>query len=138
MEKSVESLMMKDHNQIRKLLEDFLHHKSEENFSKFKWELERHFFVEENAIFQITDSMIGDEVSDTFELMKQHGEIMGLMNNLELNFANGGEIDASKLESVLKSHALFEDEVFYPKLDELLTPAQKEKIKVEIAEKMRG
>ena len=123
---SIKSLMDREH----KILGEFLEQadKSRENFNKFKWNLEKHFFVEEKAIFIMNRDMNGEEISDIFELMKEHGEIMKLMKDMEANLGNEEKIDISAIKENLIKHRDFEDVVFYPKLDEILSLEQKQEI----------
>ena len=72
--------------------------------------------------------MNGEEISDIFELMKEHGEIMKLMKDMEANLGNEEKIDISAIKENLIKHRDFEDVVFYPKLDEILSLEQKQEI----------
>jgi len=126
--------MLKDHAKIRNLLGEIEKTKSKKVFDKFKWNLERHFFIEENAIFRLADTITGQEISDIFELLKQHGEIMNLVEKLEINLSNNAICDFSELKKTLEAHSNFEDGVFYPKLDEILSSDQKQIIKEKITE----
>ena len=86
------------------------------------------FFVEEKAIFQISDKVIGEEVSEIFDLMKEHGEILEILRTIEGEIEEGEKPNITKLKFKLIKHAKFEDKMFYPKLDELLSEDQKKEI----------
>ena len=55
MPQTIESLMLKEHRRLDKLLEEIEkdldnYEKTKKNCSLFKWNLEKHFFVEEKVI----------------------------------------------------------------------------------------
>ena len=131
MQEKIASLMLKEHGRLNSFLVDFnrLLEKdlllAEKALDKFKWNLEKHFFLEEKVIFDISSSIANEEVSEIFDLMKQHGEIMAELKDIEKNLQNRIKPKSEKLFSLIKEHADYEDSVFYPKLDEKLTENQK-------------
>lgn len=129
---SIKSLMDKEHCRIA----GFLEHADTngEAFNKFKWNLEKHFFVEEKAIFIMNRDMNGEEVADIFELMKQHGEIMEMIKVVEKKIENGEEANFSELKDMINKHRNFEDSTFYPKLDGILNLQQKQEIMERVME----
>lgn len=124
-------LMNLEHSRIFKFLNDFEKaleintSKAEEAFSKFRWNLEKHFFIEEKAIFNISGSMTGDSVSDTFELLKEHGEIIERVKNIEDELSEGNIPSVATLKMAIHKHNNFEDNVFYPELEKRLNEEQK-------------
>ena len=106
--------------------------KAETSYNQFKWNLEKHFFVEEKAIFSMFRDIFGDSVSDIFDLLSQHSEIMILLGDVEKDMSqenlNKLRDTVSKLKNKLTEHADFEDMVFYPKLDNDLPDIQKREI----------
>jgi len=135
MEDSIEKLMFEEHSTIKKILEYYEElvnsnlPKANEQFSKFKWVLEKHFFVEEKAIFVLLNKIRGEEqISDIFNLMQEHGSILELVNNIEEGLKNNVKPNITGLKMILSRHANFEDAVFYPNLDQLLNQQQKEEI----------
>lgn len=130
---NIREIMLRDHGKLLKLLADFkTADKANPNISRvfdnFKWNLEKHIFAEEKAIFVLMQEMVGLEVQEIFDLMKEHGEIMGLIKNIEDNLKLNQEADISEILQTLKAHSSFEDEVFYPKLEETLNENQKEEL----------
>lgn len=111
---------------------------AKEKFSRFKWNLEKHFFVEEKAIFSILDKIKDKEVSDIFDLMYEHGSIIELINNIEVGLNRGMMPNLSGLRIILVRHVDFENEVFYPQLNQLLSPEKKQEIIERIKEVIRG
>ena len=87
-EKDILPKMVKDHCKIEQLLND-LEEKVDEDyesmkdcFNKFEWELEKHLFTEEKAIFTLYNP---EEISEGYkmlpELTKQHNVIINQLNN---------------------------------------------------------
>ena len=134
MEKTINFLMDEEHERLGFLLDKF--EKTLEKdveiakkiFNHFKWSLEKHFFVEENAIFYVYESVIGEEVGVIFDLMKEHGEIIELIKKIEINLDKGNEINVQILREKLEAHSKFEDDIFYPRLDEELEAEKKQEI----------
>ena len=133
---SIKKEMLKHHGEIFKILNDVEKYfdsnvkLSNEFFSKFKWEIEKHFFIEERVIFKIYSSIKLDEVSDVFELLKQHGIIQSKINNLIGNPKSKTKI--SELKKLIFEHSQFEDNYFYPKVDKILDEEQKNRIMLRI------
>lgn len=126
--------MLKEHRKMDNLLSDFGREiardfeESKIRFSEFVWCLQKHFFLEEKAIFVMGDKLIGEDVVNVFELMKEHGEIMELVKNIEEGINTGVKVDISSLRTLILKHAAFEDKYFYPELDETLDIETKEQI----------
>lgn len=126
--------MLKEHGRINEFLEEFSNcHKDDLNkfreiFNRFKWNLEKHFFLEEKAIFNILEITDGAEVSDVFDLMQEHGEILEETKKVEKTLSKNCCPNMTELIEKLNKHAEFEDNFFYPKLDDILSSQQKEEI----------
>ena len=131
MVETIEKLMMREHADIHYLLCGFEVELSEEiatlkeEFNKFKWALEKHFFVEEKVIFSIYS---GEENMNNLDtVLKEHKDIILLIKKAEENL-NQGHLDIFDIKTIIEAHAAFEDDVLYPKLDEELDENQKELI----------
>lgn len=126
--------MLKEHKRIDGFLEEFSEcqrwdlDKFRTIFSKFKWNLEKHFFLEEKAIFNIFELTDGTEISDVFDLMQEHGEILEETKKVEKTLAENCCPNMTELIEKLRKHSKFEDDFFYSRLDEILSPQQKEEI----------
>ena len=130
------SLMVKDHCKIEKFLEkleedidkDFQIMKK--SFFKYEWELEKHLFVEEKAIFI---SYNPKDVSKGYkmlpELKIQHNFILNKLNNWRNDVINkrgiNGFYDFIKF---LLSYRRYEEKEVYPNLDKELNDDQKNQI----------
>jgi len=139
MPQSIESLMLKEHKRINKFIDELEKHldnyeKTKVHFSKFKWNLEKHFFVEEKVIFDMFVNISGEETTDIFHLLEDHVKIMGMVKILEKNLNKKIKPDLEKLKQMLTLHRNFEDQDFYPNLDKRLTLDQKKKISERIRE----
>jgi iron-sulfur cluster repair protein YtfE (RIC family) len=129
---TIENLMLGAHANINRFLREFETlnasdlDKARELFERFKWNLEKHFFLEEKIIFNTFVSIFGEETEHTFELLKDHVEITQLIKKIEKNLPDTSLLE--ELKTLIKAHVHFEDTVFYPNLDEVLTPMQKKEV----------
>lgn len=139
---SIISLMTKDHCKIEKLISK-LEEKNKESFdemkkafTKFEWELEKHIFTEEKAIF--TDYS-PEDVSQGYkmlpELTKQHNYIVNTLNNWRENVRKKKMLtDIYSFKEFLVKHREFEEDKVYPKLEEALSEEDKRHIIAKINE----
>jgi hemerythrin superfamily protein len=134
MEETISTIMMKEHSMLNAVLGSFERNleinkeRAKENFDKFKWNLEKHFFVEEKAIFDVSGNLESEEISDIFDLMQEHSKIMIELKDIEKNLNSGKTVDVTAFKKNLLEHAKFEDEIFYPKLDEKLSLEKRKEI----------
>tara|TARA_Y100000310_G_C20624302_1_gene785017 strand:- start:897 stop:1325 length:429 start_codon:yes stop_codon:yes gene_type:complete len=140
---SIERLMLKEHKRLNKCLEDVEkniedYEKTKLSFNKCKWNLEKHFFVEEKVIFDNFVSMSGQETTDTFHLLEDHVRIIELLKKLEQRLEKKIKPDTNLLRNVLSTHRKFEEEDFYPNLDDKLTLEQKKQMAKKIREIIPG
>ncbi len=125
-------LMVKNHIEIEKLVgaveenldKDFK--LANRLFNKLKWELEKHFFIEEKAIFIYCDLKSTEDNFIISSLLREHKIILELLNDMENDLTNNSRIDISKFKEILMKHKNFEDRSFYPKLDKGLNELQRE------------
>ena len=117
-------LMVKDHNRLMKYLKDVKNNlKSDfevllKLFNTFEWNLEKHFFVEERAIFTAYNpDYIDDSYQFFTDLSKQHTTILEKVESLRKRLRMGKSIDLSDLEDILLKHKTFEEKNVYPVLD---------------------
>jgi len=141
--KTIESLMLEEHKRINRLiceLEEDLddYEKTKENFSKFKWNVEKHFFVEEKIIFNMFIHISGQETTDIFHLLEDHVKIMQMIREIEDKLGQKIKPSLEKIKDELIAHRKFEDEDFYPNLDKRLSIEQKKKISERIREVIPG
>ncbi len=99
---------------------------AEWSFNNFKWQLEKHFFVEGHAILE--SYSLKNEKAKKFikQIMKEHKEMIIMAEKIQENLSNGKTADFSDLEKLLTSHRNLEERELYPLLDKELTLPQKE------------
>jgi hemerythrin-like domain-containing protein len=139
---SILELMVKDHRKIEELI-DKLEEESKDDFesmekafNKFEWELEKHIFTEEKAIFT---SYTPDDVIEGYkmlpELTKQHNYIVNRLNNWREDIRKKRMItDIYSFKVFLDRHKNFEEEKVYPNLDQSLSEKEKKHIVAKINE----
>jgi len=141
---SLTDMMLAEHARIGEMLEDVNIATYEEGkntseaFNKFKWNLEKHFIMEEKAIFQMLNNISGMEVTDTFKLMGEHGSILSLMRRIEEDMKIKDYSKIQELMSQLEEHSDFENQTFYPNLDKKLSDDRKKEIVERVSEILRG
>ena len=137
-------LMIRDHCKIEALIkkleeatkEDF--ESMSKAFTKFEWELEKHIFTEEKAIFT---SYNPEDVIEGYkmlpELTKQHNFIVNTLNNWRDDIRKKRILsDVYSFKEFIIKHKDFEEEKVYPQLDEGLSEEEKRKIIAKINEIM--
>jgi hypothetical protein len=124
--------MNKDHKKIEKLIEDLEKNPTRFQLQKLKFELEKHFLIEEKAIFELYYTKNEEDENLVPVLLEQHKAILE-----EINLVNTEHIiDIAKLKTMLEKHSKLEDDKFYPKLDETLTRERKEEMLEKIQTKL--
>ena len=115
---SILKLMIKDHCKIENLIND-LEEKTKQDyvsmvksFNKFEWELEKHIFTEEKAIFT---SYNPEDVAEGYkmlpELTKQHNYIINTLNNWRNDVRKKRMIsDVYSFKEFIIRHKDFEEE----------------------------
>jgi hemerythrin-like domain-containing protein len=128
-------LMIKDHGKIVKLLKDVEKSIGMELvstmkvFDTFEWELEKHIFIEEKAIFSsYRPTNIVEGYKMVPELIQQHNEILNMLRMMRKNLQWQRPIDYDQFKELIMAHKTFEEASLYPKLDQELDASQKEEI----------
>ncbi len=99
---------------------------AEWSFNNFKWQLEKHFFVEGQAIFE-SYSLKNEKAKELVkQIMQEHKEIMVMTEKIQENLRSGKSTDFTDLEELLTSHRNLEERELYPLLDNEFTLPQKE------------
>lgn len=128
---TISFLMLKEHDNIRDHLLELLNAvengtATDKIFHNFKWNLEKHLFLEEKAIFYIYQKINGQEVSEVFDVMQEHIEINNLLKEISESYNNNETL--KELALLLDKHSKYEDETLYPYLDEYLNENQKKEV----------
>ena len=135
-ENEILPLMVNDHCRLEKLLDDLEKNIDKEqtvmreSFYQFEWELEKHLFTEEKAIFTLYNP---EDVSEGYkmlpELIKQHNFIVNKLDNWRKNIRNNKKINGFyEFKKFLINHREFEEKEVYPRLDQTLDDKQKKLI----------
>lgn len=123
--------MMEHHTLIEVLLALFKDNKSSDlkmilgDFNKFRWELEKHFFVEEKAIFKFRHPKFLTLIN---EFMEEHRNMVGALDKIEGDLTAGKEADISDFYKSLVEHRNKEENDLYSKIDEEFDETRKEEI----------
>jgi hemerythrin superfamily protein len=139
---SISSLMIKDHKKIEELINELEekskmdHESMKKAFNNFEWELEKHIFTEEKAIFtSYNPEYVVEGYKMLPELTKQHNYILNILNNWREDVRKNRKIrDIYSLKEFIIKHKNFEEEKVYPKLDDSIPEDEKRKIVAKINE----
>ena len=138
--KQIARIMLADHNKIDKLLKNFIDNQDKDIeyqykiFDIFSIKLERHFALEEQAIYAfsgITDD--NDKILMT-ELTQEHEEMRKMAARIKNAIMTKQPIDLDNLKQTLIQHRKIEDTNLYPKLDKSLNEEEKKYITERISE----
>lgn len=128
-------LMTADHAKIIKLLADVERSLGKEVtetlkvFNTFEWELEKHMFTEEKAIFtSYTPTNVFEGYQIVPDLMKQHGELSAYLAAMRKTIMWQQPTPFREMKELLLSHKTFEEVSLYPRLDQDLDDKQKTEI----------
>ncbi|MFH1211173.1 MAG: hemerythrin domain-containing protein [archaeon] len=128
---SVAKEMVKDHNRVGNLLMilkqnmDQSHEQVLKLLDNFMWHLEKHFFIEEKIVlidYHPTDEKTSEELSET---LKEHERILDMVRRMAEDLKQSKKIQIEPLYDLLLKHKEYEDEVLYPLLDLELKESQK-------------
>jgi hemerythrin superfamily protein len=128
-------LMVKDHAKILKLLnaveasirKDFS--SLIKSFNTFEWNLEKHIFLEERAIFiSYHDPKNIEGYTMVPKFLEEHIVILDKLSGIRKDILRRGPLDLSQFKILLMNHKNSEEKSLYPKLDEELDEIKKEYI----------
>ena len=125
-------LMMKDHYRLMEYLSDVENNLGRDStvlsnaFNRFQWNIEKHFFTEEKAIFISYNPDDPDKDYTNFsELMDQHTMILDEIQTLREKLQEGIGFDVTTLKTLLMEHKTFEEESIYSMLDQEIDVCEK-------------
>jgi iron-sulfur cluster repair protein YtfE (RIC family) len=126
------NVMVKDHNRLMKYLKDVEKNLNSDfevllkSYNTFEWSLEKHFFVEERAIFTAYNPDYIEDGHQLFtKLSKQHTSILEKVELLRKKLRSGRSIDVSDLKEMLVKHKTYEEKNVYPVLDVEISEGEK-------------
>ncbi|KYK23801.1 hypothetical protein AYK24_00785 [Thermoplasmatales archaeon SG8-52-4] len=130
---SILNVMMGDHEKIIAILDGFKKCLTQDRitlqkiFDAFFWELEKHLFTEEKVIFTLYDHEEQKEFYSIIpQLMKEHEKILDELKQLKRKIKLNKECNTEGFMDLFIKHKNFEEESFYPKLDQTLDEKPKE------------
>ena len=141
--KAILDLMVKDHNRLMAYLKDVENNLGRDfvslsdSFNTFQWNLEKHFFAEERAIFADSDPDESDKEYNYFsglmdqqynyfsDLMGQHKEILKKIKSLRKKLQKREPFDLNELKKLLVKHKTFEEKSIYPVIDQEIDESEK-------------
>jgi len=133
--------MIADHSKILKLLHDVEKSSGMELvsvmkvFDTFEWELEKHIFTEEKAIFtSYSPTNIVEGYKMVPELIQQHNDILNRVRVMRKDLLWNRPVQYDEFKERIVAHKTFEEVSLYPKLDQELTDQQKQEIITKIRE----
>ena len=125
-------LMFRDHIRLMEYLKDVEENLGRDfgflsnSFNVFQWNLEKHFFVEERAIFISYNPDRVDEGYDIFlDLSKQHTEILEKIESLRKKLQRREPFDLNEIKNLLIKHKTFEEKNVYQVLDQEINEEEK-------------
>jgi iron-sulfur cluster repair protein YtfE (RIC family) len=125
-------LMIEDHNRLMEYLKDVENNFGRdfgflsESFNTFQWNLEKHFFVEERAIFGSYKPDEPDKEYSYFsDIMDQHAEILEKIESLRKKLEKRKPFDVDEIKKLLIKHKNFEEKYVYPIIDQEIDEGEK-------------
>jgi hemerythrin-like domain-containing protein len=129
MKQDIFKIMIKEHEVIESLLNDFQKLRVENSLEAtgalqaFIWNVEKHILLEEKILYNVY-SVWNDNIDGMFEILEEHGEIMTLIKKMKRTYPD--EKMVSDLKELLRDHVALEETVLYPSLEKRLNEKQKE------------
>jgi hypothetical protein len=124
--------MVKDHAKILGLLKDTMSYIGGDtgsllkSFHIFEWNLEKHFFVEERAIFtSYNPKQVFEGYNMFIKLTKEHTLILDTLKSIKKHLLQDKPVSLSEVRELLIQHKTFEEQSIYPPLDKELDEAEK-------------
>jgi hemerythrin-like domain-containing protein len=134
METSIKIKMLSDHGKINAMLMkvneliELDYESAKKQFQALKWHLNKHLFIEDNAIFTLFDRFSSQDTTLIFDLMQQHKGIEDELNNITQVFNKDLKPDMNAIINKIKEHLTLEVYGFYNKLDKKLNESEKNEI----------
>lgn len=132
--------MYADHLRIERMLKNMSRGSIDDyrDFKRFKWELERHIFVEERAIFSMLNDKRYNQNKEIMSVLEEHDKILQHLHDKEHEMRRRGTANLAELSRMLEKHKRTEDEVIYPALDRGLNEDQRWEIISRIHREIKG
>jgi hypothetical protein len=128
----ISQIFLEDHKKILETITHFkqLVEKRDETAlpdfqKKLRWECERHFYIEEKALYIYRE--VDEEFDDIFQerLIREHDQLLNLLSKIEL------KPTLTKIKTLIKIinlHVAFESQFFYTQLEQNLSEQHRKSI----------
>jgi hypothetical protein len=97
-------------------------------FEAFNHNISKHFLVEEENLFTVSDNTNHEEVRQLQNLMKDHKDLREIIKNVAEEVEMERKPDTRILKELLSAHEAREINSFYPLLDQRISPEKKQEI----------
>lgn len=95
-------------------------------FDDFRWQTEKHFFTEEKVNFRFIFANQEELYKIVQHLIEEHSQMLGMLGRIETQLQDGKKVEMDALADFLQKHRRTEEQMLYPKMEELLSDYQKE------------
>jgi hemerythrin superfamily protein len=112
--------MVRDHSNIERLLEQWMAHPDRRTYNLFYWNLEKHIFTEEKAIFTHINTSNDNIQRQLDRTMREHEKLLKQAKLVDISSDDA----IRSFRKVLITHKRWEDDRLYPMLDEMLSPQE--------------
>jgi len=101
---------------------------ADSSLSELSWEIRKHFFAEENVIFDYLPLQDEKTHQIIVRLEVEHSQMIDMLRNFIRNTPQISEKDMDNFYNLMNSHREIEEKELYPKLDKELPVEQKRQI----------
>lgn len=128
----ISEVMIEEHGRLTKMLLNLIKNIESKKeikkiFIEFKWNVEKHFFIEEKAIFSAYSSKV-EVGKKVINLIEEHKEMLSILKGVEKEIDNKKFPDLSKFKKIMLRHQEIEDDYFYTGLENNLNEDEKAEI----------
>lgn len=137
-EKNILSLMLNHHALLWTLFVAFKDDAKENStntsasLAEFVWETKKHFFTEENAIFDYLPLKSMDVLKTINQLKDEHLKMLSMLEKISNSLGEIDMVGVDKFHYLLEGHREIEEKKLYPKLDKELGKLQRHQIVLRI------
>jgi len=134
MEYTIQSIFAKDHIEIQDELDhlDVLCERPNEEFlpeyKRFHWHLQKHFYMEEKALWTFCDMEKKFDQDMINELLNDHDFLIEFYNRIEITEPSERKFILSEFIKKINTHVQYETTNFYKVLDDELEQNEKEMV----------
>lgn len=96
-----------------------------ESLTKLRWEMDKHIFVEEKAIFSCSCSREKENRAMVARLVADHARMLSMLTKLDECFISKKKVDFLEFHKLMLEHRNFEETSLYPKIDSTLDREQR-------------